>query len=174
MGRSAASATATPVPIEWPGAVGHQAGESRGLPRNDLTVAVEIEDDRFVVLRNDMPGNQLLAVVGFKQNFLGLGQAGCGGRYARRIRMIEQRAFAKTEGGEQGAIGGRCNHEQPFQLRRDSMSIHDDDALSLCNRTGDPHLTAQSALTISSVIFLPSPNSIMVLSRKNSSFSTPA
>ena len=37
-------------------------------------------------------------------------------------------------------------------------------------RAGDP----QNDLTISSVIFFASPKSIMVLSRKNSSFSTPA
>jgi len=40
--------------------------------------------------------------------------------------------------------------------------------------TGKPLPPQASALTISSVTFLASPNSIMVLGRKNSSFSTPA
>ncbi len=56
--------------------------------------------------------------------------------------------------------------EQQKRPRRDAGAFV---FSTLCQRQ-----IAQRFLTISSVTFLASPNSIMVLSRKNSSFSTPA
>ena len=143
------------------GAVGHQPTESLRLPGNDLGIAVEIENDRLIVLRDDMPGDQPRAIHSLEQDLLGLGQTRIGGRNSRRIGMIEQRALAETQAGDKDAIAGGRDHEKPFQFRDHRR-----------HSTIEPE--PYSALTISSVIFLPSPNSIMVLSRKNSSFSTPA
>ena len=58
------------------------------------------------------------------------------------------------------------------------FSLRNTDSIGLPGHNGDLlrrlSKVSQSAFTIPSTIFLASPNSIMVLSRKNSSFSTPA
>jgi hypothetical protein len=73
-------------------------------PSDDLRVAMEIDNQRPAVSRGNVPGNDLLAVVGRENQLFGLGQTGCGWGDAGIVRMIEQRALTEIKSPDGGRI----------------------------------------------------------------------
>ena len=123
-------------------------------------VAVKIEDHRPPGRRQTSPREQALPVLGLQTKDLGL---------EPERRRIDLAGVARKQ--DPALAGVKSNHDETVE--RDEGNDRDQHlAPSPASAGVEPQ--CWSAFTIASVIFLASPNSISVLSRKKSSFSTPA
>ena len=190
---SARSAVAAVAQRDQPGAVRGKRLEAVHAPAERTAVAVEIEHHRLFSARRNVPDDHALATGAVEHDLLSFGQARGSRRGARALGEILQRTLAEINQEKQAAISDDHNDEEPFEhgwglrvtsarhlvrvcgrsskhrrsdLIRLSLNKACPGLLDAPPEAGHDNTEANhSALTISSVIFLASPNSIMVLSR---------